>query len=53
MCIKKPYGIYYLQAKDPKEARYEFIAEDKDTITFVNDIKLLSPTENCQCDTVN
>lgn len=50
---KKPYGLFYLQAKDSKDARYEFIAEDKDTITFVNDIKLLSPTTHCQCDTIN
>lgn len=50
---KEPYGLYYLQAKDAKDARYEFIAEDKDTITFVNDIKLLSNTANCKCDTIN
>lgn len=50
---KEPYGLYYLQAKDAKDARYEFIAEDKDTITFVNDIKLLNNTANCPCDTIN
>jgi len=49
---KKPYGTFFLQAKDPKDARYEFVAEDKDTVTFVNDIKLLSNVENCHCDTV-
>lgn len=50
---KKPYGIYYLQAIDTKNARYEFIAEDKDTVTFVNDIKLLGPElSKCQCDTI-
>ncbi|MES2567066.1 MAG: hypothetical protein V4565_09390 [Bacteroidota bacterium] len=50
---KKPYGFYYLQAKESKDARYEFIAEDKDTITFVNDIKILTNTPNCHCDTIN
>jgi hypothetical protein len=50
---KKPYGIYYLQAKDSKHARYEFLAEDKDTTTFVNDIKLLgNEAVNCYCDTI-
>jgi len=49
---KKPFGIYYLQPKDLKSARYEFIAEDRDTITFVNDIKLLNNPINCNCDTV-
>ena len=49
---KKPYGIYYLQAKDPKDARYEFVIEDKDTVSFVNDIKLLENLSNCHCDTV-
>lgn len=51
---KKPYGTYFLQAKDSKNARYEFVAEDRDTITFVNDIKILSSeAANCNCDTVN
>ena len=50
---KKPYGIYYLQAKESKDARYEFVVEDKDTVTFVNDIKLLGPeSSKCQCDTI-
>lgn len=50
---KKPYGLFYLQAKESKDARYEFIAEDRDTITFVNDLKLLRNTEHCHCDTIN
>lgn len=51
---KKPYGTFYLQSKDPKETRYEFVAEDRDTITFVNDIKLLGNEANqCLCDTIN
>ncbi len=50
---KKPYGLFYLQAIDEKKAKYEFIAEDKDTVTFVNDIKILSNEIKCHCDTVN
>lgn len=49
---KKPYGVYYLQAKDPKDARYEMAVEDRDTITYINDIKLLSGVKNCGCDTI-
>lgn len=49
---KKPYGSFYLQAKETKDARYEFVVEDKDTVSFVNDIKLLSNTTNCYCDTI-
>lgn len=51
---KKPYGTYYLQAIDNKNARYEFLVEDKDTVSFVNDIKLIgNEAANCHCDTVN
>lgn len=50
---KKPYGLYYLQALDEKEKRYELIAEDRDTITYVDDLKLLAPIANCNCDTVS
>ncbi len=49
---KKPYGIYYLQAVDAKDARYEFVVEDKDTVSFVNDIKLLDNATTCNCDTL-
>jgi len=49
---KKPYGIYYLQAVDVKDARYEFVVEDKDTVSFVNDIKLLGNVTTCNCDTL-
>lgn len=49
---KKPYGTFYLQAIDPKDALYEMVVEDKDTITFINDIKLITKIENCNCDTV-
>src|ERR1700741_2281545 len=34
---KKPYGLYYLQGIKDLEARYEFVAEDRDTITYVDD----------------
>lgn len=50
---KKPYGLYYLQALDDNEKRYEFIAEDRDTITYVDDIKFLLPMTKCNCDTVS
>jgi hypothetical protein len=50
---KKPYGQYYLQTIDNKETRYEMMAEDRDTITYVHDIKLLKSIANCQCDTIN
>lgn len=49
---KKPYGFYYLQALNDEEKRYEFIAEDRDTITYVDDIKFLVPLAKCNCDTV-
>jgi hypothetical protein len=50
---KKPYGSYYMQAIDQKNARYEMAAEDRDTITYINDIKLLNTTAaNCGCDTI-
>ncbi len=49
---KKPYGTYYLQDLHSENATYEFIAEDRDTITFVNDIKILKKTGNCNCDTI-
>lgn len=49
---KKPYGLYYLQSIDDKEPRYEMIVEDKDTVSYVNDIKLLKPIVNCNCDTI-
>jgi hypothetical protein len=42
-----------LQAIDTKNARYEFLVEDKDTVSFVNDIKLIgNEAANCHCDTV-
>ena len=49
---KEPYGIYYLQGIDDQETRYEFVAEDRDTLTYVHDIKLLKPIPNCSCDTI-
>ncbi len=50
---KKPYGQYFLQGIDQLEARYEMMVEDRDTITFVNDIKLLSVKQPCNCDSIN
>lgn len=49
---KKPYGFYYLQAIDKKDARYEMMVEDRDTVTYINDIKLLTNVVNCHCDTI-
>lgn len=49
---KEPYGLYYLQSIDGKESRYEMIVEDRDTVSYVNDIKLLKPIVNCNCDTI-
>ena len=49
---KKPYGLFYLKTLDTKKMNYEFVVEDRDTITFVNDISLLGTVTNCQCDTV-
>jgi NACalpha-BTF3-like transcription factor len=44
---RKPYGIFYLQSTNKKETRYEMAVEDRDTVTFVNDIKLLQTINNC------
>lgn len=49
---KKPYGNYYLQGMEGKEDRYEMMVEDRDTVTYVGDIKLLKPIAKCACDTV-
>ncbi len=49
---KKPYGLFYLKSLNNKELRYEMLVEDKDTITYINDIKLLSTQANCHCDTI-
>ncbi len=51
---KKPYGSYYLQAMDIKNAPYEMAVEDRDTVTYIHDIKLLNTAgANCNCDTIN
>ncbi len=50
---QKPYGLYYLQGIDDLENRYEMVAEDRDTTTFVDDIKLLKFSKKCNCDSVN
>ena len=50
---KKPFGSYYLQPVDEKNGRYEMSVEDRDTITYINDLKLLNSTStNCNCDTI-
>ncbi len=49
---KKPYGTYYLQSIDEKEARYEMMVEDRDTVTYINDLKLLQVVPNCNCDSI-
>jgi hypothetical protein len=51
---KKPAGIYYLQPVDTKTGQYEMAVEDRDTITFINDLKLLNTAAaNCGCDTIH
>jgi len=49
---KKPYGLYYLQAKKSVTSRYELLVEDKDTVTFINDIKLQPAIPGCSCDSI-
>lgn len=49
----KPYGYFYLQAKKNKNLRYELVAEDKDTVTYISDLKLKSFIVNCNCDSIN
>jgi hypothetical protein len=50
---KKPYGSYYLQAKEGQALRYLLVAEDRDTTTYINDIKLDPAIPNCACDSIN
>ena len=51
---KKPAGLYYLQPIDSKNGRYEMAVEDRDTITFINDLKLINnASANCGCDTIH
>ena len=50
---KKPYGLYYLQPIDDKNGRYEMAVEDRDTITYIHDLKLLNTAvASCNCDTI-
>ena len=49
---KKPYGYYYLQPMTGKEDRYEMVVEDRDTVSYVGDVKLLKTIPNCNCDTI-
>lgn len=49
---KKPYGLYYLQAKKNSSSRYELLAEDKDTVTYIHDIKLQPAIPACLCDSI-
>jgi hypothetical protein len=50
---KKPFGLYYLQAIENKDALYEMVIEDRDTISYVDDIKLLTnKVTHCYCDTL-
>lgn len=50
---KKPFGTFYLQPINQKNTAYEMVVEDKDTVTFINDIKLLDSKLICNCDSVN
>lgn len=49
---RKPYGLYYLKPIDAATARYEMMVEDKDTVSYVDDIKLLKEIAGCNCDTI-
>ncbi len=50
---KKPFGFYYLQSIENKDARYEMVIEDRDTISYIDDIKLLTnQVTDCRCDTL-
>lgn len=49
---KKPYGLYYLQAKKDRASRYELLVEDQDTVTYINDIKLQPAIPGCLCDSL-
>ena len=42
---------FYLKSIDSQEPRYEMIVEDRDTTSYVHDIKLLN-VPNCPCDTI-
>lgn len=50
---KKPYGSYYLQPKEGLNLRYLLVAEDRDTTTYINDIKLKQAIPGCACDSIN
>jgi hypothetical protein len=51
---KKPYGLYYLEPIDANKGLYEMAVEDRDTVTYIHDIKLLNAAAaNCNCDTIN
>ena len=49
---KKHYGFYYLKNMETKTNPYVMVIEDKDTISYINDIKLLSNIPQCNCDTI-
>lgn len=49
---QKPYGLYYLQAVKAENANCEFVIEDRDTISYISDIKILKTTALCNCDSV-
>jgi hypothetical protein len=49
---KKPYGFYYLKNMETKTNPFEMVIEDRDTISFINDIRLLSNPSTCNCDTI-
>ena len=49
---QKPYGYYYLQAKEAHALRYSLVAEDRDTLTYISDIKLEPAIANCNCDSI-
>lgn len=48
----KPCGSYYIQCKEPGKGKFELMIRDCDTITKIDDIKLLDPNLSCRCDSL-
>ncbi len=48
----KPCGSYFIEGKDKSKAAFELVIRDCDTITKIDDIRILDPKITCHCDTV-
>jgi len=49
---KEPYGLYVLEAKKNTPLDYTMTVEDRDSITYIDDITLFNKALTCLCDTV-